>query len=165
MVADGARLAPEGEDGAAARPSRFPLVDPSAVSAGVRETFEEIRAFFQVPAVPQVFRVMAADEGYLKAFWGGVRFALGEGKLDRLTKACIGLGVSLAGHSDYGIALHLGQARRLGLTDRGAFEVLQVVQCFSALTKIADQLHLQSDWTHFLPDPSRRRSATSHRPG
>ena len=34
-----------------------------------------------------------------------------------------------------------------------ATEGLRLVQCFSALTKIADQLHLQSDWTHFLPHP------------
>ena len=34
-------------------------------------------------------------------------------------------------------------------------EMQRVVQCFSALTKIADQLHLQSDWTHFLPNPKR----------
>ncbi len=62
MIADGARLMPECED-AASHLSLFPVVDPATASPAVRGIFEEIGAFFDLPAAPQVFWVMAADEG------------------------------------------------------------------------------------------------------
>ncbi len=57
------------------------------------------------------------------------------------------------------------QARRLGLRNRGVFAVFQLVQYFSALIKIADQLNLQSDWTYYLLNLQREEQPTGGRLG
>lgn len=41
--------------------------------------------------------------------------------------------------------------RRLGVTDRGVFEVIGVTQMFSSYTKIADTLQLESDMGDIAP--------------
>ena len=56
-------------------------------------------------------------------------------------------------HSTAGAATLSSRRERSTRPGRKPTEVLRVVQCFSAVTKIAGQLHLQSDWTHFLPHP------------
>ena len=65
---------------------------------------------------------------------------------DRLTKEILALAASPTGKSDYGIDFHLREARRLGLSEQGLTEALEVVQCFNTVTKIADALQLQPDF-------------------
>jgi len=43
------------------------------------------------------------------------------------------------------VGLHLREARRLGLSEQGLTEAVQVVQLFDTVTKIADTLQLQPD--------------------
>lgn len=89
---------------------------------------------------------MARDPLFLQANWAAIREAFTDRKLDRLTKEILALAASLTGRSDYGIDFHLREARRLGLSEQGLTEVLQVVQCFNTVTKIADALQLQPDF-------------------
>jgi alkylhydroperoxidase family enzyme len=44
------------------------------------------------------------------------------------------------------VDFHLREARRLGLTDQGLTEVVEVVQLFNTVTKIADALQLEPDF-------------------
>ena len=49
--------------------------------------------------------------------------------------------------------------RRLGLSEPGVMEVIQVVQLFSCYTKIADGLQLEPDftrWLHTAKDEGKR---------
>ena len=75
-----------------------------------------------------------------------VRYVFQDGKLDRSFKEALAFAASLAAKSDYGIELHLKEAKRLALTDNGVMEAVQVVQLFSAYTKIADGLRLDPDF-------------------
>jgi AhpD family alkylhydroperoxidase len=149
-VADGLRLPLEFTSS-----SRSPLLPvPGEAEGGleVKEVFDDIRAFYAMDRPPAVFRHMARDPGFLRGYWEATREAFSDRRLDRLTKEVLALAASLTAKSDYGVDLHLREARRLGLTDQGLTEAIEVVQLFNTVTKIADALQLQPD---FDPRPGR----------
>ena len=144
-VADGLRLPLEFSD----IPARKPLVKPiefEEASNELKDIYSDIMAFYQTEQIPAVFKTLAHDEGYLKDYWGAVRFVFSDGKLDRLTKETLAFASSMAAKSDYGVDLHLAEARRLGLSEKGVMEAVQVVQLFSCYTKVADGLQLSPDF-------------------
>ena len=144
-VADGLRLPLENSD----TPARNPLIKPiefEEASDQLKEVYSDIMAFYQTERIPAIFRTLAHDEGYVKDYWGAVRFVFSDGKLDRLTKETLAFASSMAAKSDYGVDLHLAEVRRLGLSEKGVMEAVQVVQLFSAYTKIADGLQLSPDF-------------------
>lgn len=112
----------------------------------VKAVFDDIRAFYAMDQVPGVFRWMARDAIFLQGYWGAVREAFTDRKVDRLTKETLALAASMNAKSDYGVDLHLREARRLGLTEQGLTEAVEVVQLFNTVTKIADALQLQPDF-------------------
>jgi AhpD family alkylhydroperoxidase len=143
-VADGLRLPLEFTPS-----SRTPVLPvPGEGEAGpeVKEVFDDIRAFYAMDRPPAVFRHMARDPGFLRGYWEATREAFGDRRLDRPTKEVLALAASLTAKSDYGVDLHLREARRLGLTDQGLTETIEVVQLFNTVTKIADALQLQPDF-------------------
>lgn len=143
-IADGLRLSPEFS--AVARVPLLEVTDDEQAPAATRAVFREIQAFYAVDRTPAVFRSMARDGVFLEAYWTAVREAFTDRTLDRLTKEVLAFAASFSGKSDYGIDFHLREARRLGLSERGLTEALQVIQCFSTVTKIADALQLQPDF-------------------
>jgi AhpD family alkylhydroperoxidase len=126
---------------------------PSAdeASPDVKAIFDEIMIFYAIDRVPAVFRWMARDPIFLQGYWGAVRAAFADRKLDRLTKEVLAFAASMTAKSDYGVDLHLREARRLGLSEQGLGEAVEVVQLFNTVTKIADALQLQPDF-----DPRRQ---------
>jgi AhpD family alkylhydroperoxidase len=143
-VADGLRLPLEfGES------SRSPIVAlPGAEEAtpDVKAVFDEIMIFYAMDRAPAVFRWMARDPIFLQGYWGAVREAFADRTLNRLTKEILALAASMTGKSDYGVDLHLREARRLGLSEQGLGEAVEVVQLFNTVTKIADALQLAPDF-------------------
>ncbi len=149
-VADGLRLPLEFAP--SPRTPVLPVPDEGDAGLEAKEVFDEIRAFYAVDRPPAVFRHMARDPGFLRGYWEATREAFSDRRLDRLTKEVLALAASFTAKSDYGIDLHLREARRLGLTDQGLTEAIEVVQLFNTVTKIADALQLQPD---FDPRPGR----------
>jgi AhpD family alkylhydroperoxidase len=141
-VADGLRLPLEFSPSARTPFVPLPDADPPAAKA----VLEEISAFYAVERPPAVFRWMARDSGFLQGYWGATRAAFADRKLDRLTKEVLALAASMTAKSDYGVDLHLREARRLGLSEQGLMEVVEVVQLFNTVTKVADALQLQPDF-------------------
>jgi len=142
-VADGLRLPLEFSG-----PSRTPAVrlpDPADSAPEVKAVFDEIMAFYSMDHPPAVFRWMARDAGFLQSYWAATREAFTDRKLPRPMKEILALAASLTAKSDYGVDFHLWQARRLGLSDQGLTEAVEVVQLFNTVTKIADALQLQPD--------------------
>ncbi|MGH7393855.1 MAG: carboxymuconolactone decarboxylase family protein [Candidatus Rokuibacteriota bacterium] len=142
-VADGLRLPLEFSPS-----SRTPFVSLSEVEApeDARPVLAEIAAFYAMERPPAVFRWMSRDVVFLHAYWGATREAFVDRKLDRLTKEILALAASMTARSEYGVDLHLREARRLGLSERGLTEAVEVVQLFNTVTKIADALQLQPDF-------------------
>jgi AhpD family alkylhydroperoxidase len=149
-VADGLRLPLDFSP--SSRTPMLPLLEPGEAAPETKYVFEEICAFYAMDRPPAVFRHMARDSGFLQGYWGATREAFSDRTLDRLTKEILALAASLTGKSDYGVDLHLREARRLGLTDQGLTEAVEVVQLFNTVTKIADALQLEPD---FDPRPGR----------
>ncbi len=144
-VADGLRLPLEFSADGPRRPLA-PLPEPGEVAPEVKDVLEEVAAFYAMDHPPAVFRWMARDPGFLGGYWGATREAFVDRTLDRAMKEILALACSLTGKSDYGVDLHLREARRLGLSDRALTEVVQVVQLFNTVTKIADALNLGPDF-------------------
>lgn len=148
-VADGLRLPLE----FTASP-RTPILAPaeaSEVAPEARAVFAEIQSFYALDRVPAVFRWMARDPGFLQSYWTAAREAFTDRKLDRLTKEILALAASLTAKSDWGVDFHLREARRLGLSDQGLTEAVEVVQLFNTVTKIADALRLDPDFDPRAP--------------
>jgi AhpD family alkylhydroperoxidase len=141
-VADGLRLPPEFSPG-----TRTPLVPPpEELPAAARATLDEIAAFYAMDRPPAVFRWMARDPAYLASYWGATREAFTSGALDRPTKEILAFAASMTAKSDYGVDFHLREARRLGLSEQGLTEAVEVIQLFNTVTKIADALRLGPDF-------------------
>jgi AhpD family alkylhydroperoxidase len=95
--------------------------------------------------------VIARDPAYLADVWGAVKRAFADRRLTRRHKEALAFAVSLTTRSEFGLRFHLGEMRRLGVSERGVMEVVGVAQMFSSYTKIADTLQLESDMAHIAP--------------
>ena len=130
-------------------------VSETQAGSDVAAIFAEIRTFYARDTVPDVFRRLAHDPGYLADVWHAVRRAFGDNQLSRRLKEALAFAVSLTSRSRFGTAFHLGEMRRLGVGERGVMEVLGVTQMFSSYTKIADTLSLEPDMGTIAPiDPT-----------
>ena len=68
----------------------------------VKEVYEKIRSQLGIDFVPNLYKVMAANPGYLEANWNKVNAVMVEqGRLDRLTKEIIAVAVSAVHGCDY----------------------------------------------------------------
>lgn len=143
-VADGLRL-PLDFTPDPTRIPLVPLVDPAAAEGPVKELFDEITAFFDMPVPPNLYRALAHDAGYMADQWRYVRYIFSDGQLPRLSKSIIALAVSMAARSAYGIDFHHREARRLGFSDAAMWELVFVTEQFHAVNKIGDCLHLEPD--------------------
>jgi len=143
-VADGLRLPLDFSP--SSRTPVLPVGDPGEAPPEVKAAFDEIMAFYAMDRPPAVFRWMARDVGFFHDYWAATREAFTDRKLDRLMKEILALATSLTAKSEYGVDLHLREVRRLGLSEQGLREAIEVVQCFNTVTKIADALQLQPDF-------------------
>jgi alkylhydroperoxidase/carboxymuconolactone decarboxylase family protein YurZ len=61
----------------------------------VKAVYDDIKQAFGIDFVPNLYRVMASNPGYLEANWNKVKAVMfATGKLDRLTKEIIAVAVS-----------------------------------------------------------------------
>ena len=130
-----------------------PLMTPvKAGAVEVAAVYDEIRAFYGgAGEVPLAFGLAAQDPGYLADLWAAVKRAFSDNHLSRRLKTSLAFAVSLTTRSTFGTALHLGEMRRLGVSEGGIMEVVGVTQMFSSYTKIADTLQLEPDMGHIAP--------------
>ena len=82
-VADGLRLPLDFSDSPARQPL-VKLVEFEEAPDRVKEVYSEIMAFYETEHVPAIFKLLAHDDGYLKDYWGAVRFVFRDSRLDRL---------------------------------------------------------------------------------
>lgn len=71
------------------------LVSEDEAEGSVKVVYEDIKRELGIDFVPNLYKVMAANPGYLEANWNKVKAVmLTQGKIDRLTKEIIALAVS-----------------------------------------------------------------------
>ena len=129
----------------------LPPLDDLAAGPEAAAVFADVRAFYSASDVPEPLRVIARDPAYLADVWGAVKRAFADRRLTRRHKEALAFAVSLTTRSAFGLRFHLGELRRLGVSERGVMEVVGVAQMFSSYTKIADSLQLQSDMADIAP--------------
>jgi alkylhydroperoxidase/carboxymuconolactone decarboxylase family protein YurZ len=130
-------------------------VDDASAPAETRALFAEIRDFYGGAQVPLAFRFIAHDPAYAADVWAAARHAYADNRLARRFKEALAFAVSVTTRSAPGAALHLGEMRRLGVSQRGVMEIVGVTQMFSSYTKIADTLQLEPDMADIAPvDPT-----------
>ena len=68
----------------------------------VKAVYEEIKQELGISFVPNLYKVMASNPGYLEANWNKVKAVMvAQGKIDRLTKEIIAVAVSAVQGCDY----------------------------------------------------------------
>ena len=111
----------------------------------VREIYAEIKEWFGLPFVPNLFKVMANHPAYLEATWRRLKVILGPGRLDRKTKEVIALAVSATNNCGYCIDAHTAALRQLGFGDPELTELMAVVDLFNGFNRLLDGLRVESD--------------------
>jgi alkylhydroperoxidase/carboxymuconolactone decarboxylase family protein YurZ len=71
------------------------LIPEDEATGRVKEIYDDIMATLEVSFVPNLYKAMAPNPGYLEANWNKVKEVMvKQGKLDRMTKEIIALSVS-----------------------------------------------------------------------
>lgn len=71
------------------------MIPEQEATGKVKAIYEDIKHEFGIDFVPNLYRVMASNPGYLEANWNKVKAVMIQpGKLDRLTKEIIAVAVS-----------------------------------------------------------------------
>ena len=71
------------------------MISEDEAGGRVKAIYEDIKQEFAIDFVPNLYRVMASNPGYLEANWNKVKAVMfASGQLDRLTKEIIAVAVS-----------------------------------------------------------------------
>ena len=71
------------------------MVSEDEAAGRVKAVYEEIKQELAISFVPNLYKVMASNPGYLEANWNKVKAVMvAQGKIDRLTKEIIAVAVS-----------------------------------------------------------------------
>ncbi len=111
----------------------------------VRKVYSDIKRFFGLPFVPNLFKAMGHHPAYLEATWARVKVIMGSGKLERKTKEMIAVAVSATNGCDYCVNAHTAALKGMGLGDAEITEVLAVVDLFNGLNRFLDGAQVESD--------------------
>ncbi len=111
----------------------------------VRKVYRDIKQFFGLPFVPNLFKAMGHHPAYLEATWARVKVIMGSGKLERKTKEIIAVAVSATNGCDYCVNAHTAALKGLGLGDAEITEVMAVVDLFNGFNRYLDGMQVESD--------------------
>ncbi len=122
------------------------MIAETEATGKVKDIYEEIMETLGIDFVPNMYKTMASNPGYLEATWNKVKAIMHEsGKLDRLTKDIIALTVSVMNGCDYCITVYTAAVRNLGLDDEAILEIMTVVDLFSGLNRFNISLQVEPD--------------------
>ena len=79
--------------------------------------YEEIKAELGFGIVPNLFKSMATNPGFLRGNWDKFRATVLQGRLPRTLKEMIGVVISQFNQSDYALKVHLHGLSTLGISE------------------------------------------------
>lgn len=121
------------------------LIDEAQADGKVRAIFEEIKAGFQLPFVPKLFRALAISPDQLEAVWSQLKRLFGRGHLDVKTKLLAALAVAATQPSPDFVTIHSAALKRLGTSDEEIMELLEVASVSASLSTLASGLALEPE--------------------
>jgi len=78
------------------------MISEAEAKGKTREIYKDIKETLRIDFVPNMYKAMACQPGYLEANWNKIKTVMkGPGKLERLTKEIIALAVSAVMGCEY----------------------------------------------------------------
>lgn len=133
---------------------RVATVTPIAESAAagkVAAIFDDIKRTKNIPAVPNLWRVLATNADHLELVWTRLKALMHPEsagrtpRLDPTTREIIALAVSATNGCSYCINSHTAALRKLGMDVETLGEVLAIVGLFNSTNAIADGYQVEPD--------------------
>lgn len=121
------------------------MVEESAATGRVREVYDDIKATKQIDFVPNFWKTLATHPPLLEDTWTRLKRVMAPGALDACTKEMIAVAVSATNGCDYCINSHTAAAKKLGLSEQGYGELLEVIALFNATNTLADAFQVRPD--------------------
>lgn len=121
------------------------LIEHAEAGPEVRAVYDDIKATRGVPDVNNFWKAIAAHPPTLARTWASLKEVMGPGAIDPMTKEMLYLAVSLASGCRYCIASHGAAARRAGMTEEMAGELLAIVAMARETNTMADALGVPVD--------------------
>ena len=121
------------------------LVAESEAHGKVKEIYDEIKKYFDIPFVPNIFRAMAGNPDHLEATWQRLGVAMKPGKLDLKTKEIVALVTSAVNGCETCTSAHTAILKSMGFGDAELLEIMAVVDHTSGMNKFASGLMIPPD--------------------
>ncbi len=121
------------------------FVEEKDAAPKVKEIYQDIMKFFNMPFTPNLFKAMANHPDYLEATWNRFKVIMGKGALDPKTKQVIALAVSATNNCEYCVNAHTAVLKQMGYGDAEVVELMAVVDLFNGFNKFLDGLDVESD--------------------
>jgi AhpD family alkylhydroperoxidase len=134
-----------------ARIATVPPVPEERATGKVAAVFEDIKRTKNIPAVPNLWRVLATNPDHLELVWTRLKAimhpeAAGRtSKLDPTTREIIALAVSATNGCPYCINSHTAALRKLGMDLETLGEVMAVVGLFNSTNALANGYQVEPD--------------------
>ncbi|MDX2215440.1 MAG: peroxidase-related enzyme [Oculatellaceae cyanobacterium bins.114] len=93
------------------------IEQPSTADPIVSAVYDEIKSELGFGIVPNLFKSMASNPGFLKGNWETFRATVLQGRLPRTLKEMIGVVISQANQSNYALKVHLHGLSALGISE------------------------------------------------
>ena len=98
--------------------TRFPIVEyEQATDPRVRAVYNEIKAELGFGMVPNIFKSMGTNPGFLEGNWKKFKTAILQGRLPRTLKEMIGVVISQTNNSQYALQVHLHSLSAFGTSN------------------------------------------------
>ena len=121
------------------------LVPESEAEGRVKELYQEIKSFFDVPFVPAIFRAMAGNPQHLESTWRKLRVVMAPGRLDTRTKEIVALVTSAVNGCATCTSAHASVLKSMGFGDAELLEIMAIVDHTSGMNKFAAGLLIPPD--------------------
>ncbi|MBY0513313.1 MAG: carboxymuconolactone decarboxylase family protein [Gemmataceae bacterium] len=133
------------------RVATVPPVPEEAATGKVAAVYADIKRTKNLPAVPNLWRVLATNPDHLELVWTRLKAimhpeAAGRtSKLDPVTREAVALAVSATNGCAYCVNSHTAALRKLGLDAEAVGEVLAVAALFNTTNTLADGYQVEPD--------------------
>lgn len=126
-------------------------VAEDAATGKVAAVFADIKRTKNIPAVPNLWRVLATNPDHLELIWTRLKAlmhpeAAGRTpRLDPTTREIIALAVSATNGCAYCVNSHTAALRKLGMDPETLGEVLAIAALFNSTNALADGYQVEPD--------------------
>jgi AhpD family alkylhydroperoxidase len=122
------------------------VVEEQDATGTVIDIYKEIKTTLGIDFVPNMYKALAVNPGYLEITWRKVQAVMGnDGKLGKNTKDIVALTVSIMSGCTYCIGVYTNAVKRAGLDDEALLELYEVIDLYAGLNRLNIGLQTKTD--------------------